>query len=318
MKFGLFDDCVEPALRNSRHFADAYDALELTFRTKVVPTGGRNQPKVFVGLSGRKKSGKSTLCRFLKDNAQVLWPAAPYAQAGRAVTLGQASPTAVEVFSFAGPVKKFCVDILGLKPEQCYGTEEQKNSPTAIRWEDLPHYARIVSDACDAAMAEFHRDSLAQPWWRRLLGRPTLPSRRAWFVLSRISRLPVGFMTGREVMQHFGTDVVRSMRADAWEQALATAVRESACRVALADDVRFPGEADVIKSEGGVVYRLRRGAAEAGSHESETRLDAYDGFTGYLPDGESVESSCLTLCSMLATDGLIREVPAASLLKFPA
>jgi hypothetical protein len=45
----------------------------------------------------------------------------------------------VKVYSYADLLKKnICMDILGLTYEQCYGTNEEKNSITHLRWENMP------------------------------------------------------------------------------------------------------------------------------------------------------------------------------------
>jgi len=45
----------------------------------------------------------------------------------------------LKVYSFADLLKtEVCMKILGLTYGQCYGTDEQKNSPTHLKWEDMP------------------------------------------------------------------------------------------------------------------------------------------------------------------------------------
>ena len=52
-------------------------------------------------------------------------------------------------------------------------------------------------------------------------------------------------------------------------------------------DVRFPNEAEVIKSKGGILIRVNRpGFEDTGNHESETALDNYKGFD-YIVDNDS-------------------------------
>lgn len=43
----------------------------------------------------------------------------------------------VKVYTFHDPIKRFCIDTLGLDFAQCYGTVDDKDSPTHISWEDL-------------------------------------------------------------------------------------------------------------------------------------------------------------------------------------
>ena len=47
----------------------------------------------------------------------------------------------VKVYAFADPLKELCQDILGLTYEQCCGTDEQKNSLTDLKWEDMPDHS---------------------------------------------------------------------------------------------------------------------------------------------------------------------------------
>lgn len=47
----------------------------------------------------------------------------------------------VKLYSFADPLKKdICINILGLTWDQCYGTDEDKNSLTLLKWDDMPGY----------------------------------------------------------------------------------------------------------------------------------------------------------------------------------
>ena len=46
---------------------------------------------------------------------------------------------AIRLYSFADALKQdVCINVLGLKWEQCYGTEEEKMSPTHLKWQDMP------------------------------------------------------------------------------------------------------------------------------------------------------------------------------------
>jgi hypothetical protein len=41
--------------------------------------------------------------------------------------------------SFADPLKEFCINLLGLKRELVYGSQEDKNQPSGLVWENLPY-----------------------------------------------------------------------------------------------------------------------------------------------------------------------------------
>ena len=45
----------------------------------------------------------------------------------------------VKIYSFADSLKQdVCIDLLGLTYEQCYGTDDQKNSFTNLNWKNMP------------------------------------------------------------------------------------------------------------------------------------------------------------------------------------
>ena len=43
----------------------------------------------------------------------------------------------IKLYSFAEKLKRMCIDLLGLKEEWVFGTDEQKNTPTHINWKDV-------------------------------------------------------------------------------------------------------------------------------------------------------------------------------------
>lgn len=44
----------------------------------------------------------------------------------------------IKGYNFADPLKRMAMVMFGLTREQCYGTDEQKNSLTEVRWENMP------------------------------------------------------------------------------------------------------------------------------------------------------------------------------------
>lgn len=69
------------------------------------------------GLCGEKSSGKNTFASFAKE------------------ILGNNDFCCAEV-ALADPLKKFCIDYLGLPSRACYGSEEEKNA-TFSRWGEV-------------------------------------------------------------------------------------------------------------------------------------------------------------------------------------
>lgn len=78
--------------------------------------------KLIIGVSGKKQSGKNTLCDCLEKMFGEKYLSSE-----------------VLTLSFADALKqKVCKGALGLTEEQVNGTDEQKNSLTIYRWDNLP------------------------------------------------------------------------------------------------------------------------------------------------------------------------------------
>lgn len=77
-----------------------------------------------IAFSGRKQSGKSTAGEYVQCLMYSINP-----------------KINVCTYSFADPLKKnICVDLLGLTPQQCWGSDEDKNSLTGLLWQNMPGY----------------------------------------------------------------------------------------------------------------------------------------------------------------------------------
>lgn len=85
-----------------------------------------------LAFSGRKQSGKTTSGEFIQN----------------LISSGSiGSPITYGLYSFADPLKKnICMDLLGLTEQQCYGSDDDKNSLTSIRWRDMPDYHGSSND----------------------------------------------------------------------------------------------------------------------------------------------------------------------------
>ena len=84
---------------------------------------------MILAFAGRKQSGKSTSAEYVQSiiNSHNLW-------------------MSNKIYSFADPLKQdICINILGLTYEQCYGSDEDKNTLTGILWEDMPDYNESFS-----------------------------------------------------------------------------------------------------------------------------------------------------------------------------
>jgi hypothetical protein len=171
-----------------------------------------------IGLAGRKQSGKSTACEFISSIIKEFTP-----------------HLSSKVYSFADPLKTdICINILGLTYDQCYGTDDDKNTLTSLRWKDMPEYniTWTWNDEYD--------DS--------------------------------GYMTARQVMEFVGTSIFRKMKNNVWSESTIKKIHLDNIDVALVADCRFPNEVEAIQNAGGVVIRLTRDLYKSKS-ESESALD---------------------------------------------
>jgi hypothetical protein len=160
----------------------------------------------------------------------------------------------IKLYSLADLIKKnILIDILGCSYEQCYGSDEDKNSPTTVRWETLrgvttkkPKSAKKIEGRIGTYWEEDENGLIyAEP----------------------------GFLSARQVMQYVGTNVFRQMNPNVWVEALIRKIKKDAPEVALICDVRFENEVTGIQNSGGKVVKLTRVPFPDDTHSSETSLD---------------------------------------------
>lgn len=169
----------------------------------------------------------------------------------------------VKQYNFADTLKRdVCINILGLTYEQCYGSDEEKNSPTKLKWEDMPG---VVTENL-SEMMEIVNGTLKSKEVRGRLG-------KYYDVLGKTVYHTPGYMTGRDVMQFVGTEVFRRMYGDVWVDTLIRQIKSEGTKLALIGDCRFPNEVKGIQDAGGKVIRLTRGQNQQSKHESEVALD---------------------------------------------
>jgi hypothetical protein len=99
-------------------------------------------------------------------------------------------------------------------------------------------------------------------------------------------------VTPRHLMQTLGTEWGRAcVHPDVWVQLWETMANRylSGGDPVVVDDVRFPNEADMIRSLGGELWSVYRpGASHSSGHASEGSLDDYPDFTGWLINDSSL------------------------------
>lgn len=146
----------------------------------------------------------------------------------------------VKCYNFADELKNIAINVFGLTYEQCYGTNEQKNTATQIRWKD-------IAFALDKKV-------------------------------TKDKDLNV-FLTAREFLQHFGTGVCRRIYGDCWADSTYKRIQREGSEFAIIADGRFPNEIDLgIDKYNAKSLRLDGIFTELDTHESETALDDYTRF----------------------------------------
>lgn len=147
----------------------------------------------------------------------------------------------VEYFSFADQLKKFLIEGMGIDPSSVFGSNEEKNRPTNYFWDKLPYDIR------------------------RSNARPGTNEART------------GPMSGRELMQVFGTNIMRELFDDRiWVNSCFRNIKSNNPDFALLADMRFCSELEPWISSNGFIIRLLRDVSNGDTHPSETALDYFD------------------------------------------
>lgn len=172
----------------------------------------------------------------------------------------------VKIYSFADQLKSFCINTLGLTVEQCYGTDEQKNSKTTHKWNVFRKFAskktyeKINKENC----------------WNK-------------------------YMTAREILQVFGTDVMRTIYRDCWVDSTLHTIDEEKVAYAIISDIRFPNEVvGTQKANGKVILHTRCPFKDKDLHESEHALDDFSAIDAILDNQNmSIEQQGVRLSQIL-------------------
>ena len=233
-------------------------------------------------ISGKKQSGKDTVCNFLHgyimQNVGItrdffvdelgrlnVYSATPkedgsgfdYEMRGLNVNSESAefckwaSSTLwkyVKSYHFADSLKGICKDLFGLSHQQVYGTDADKNTNTKIKWQDI-YFA--------------------------------LPPRKVGGL--KKEGKTEEFLTARELMQFFGTDICRKIYNPCWTEQMFNLIKQEEVPMAIVADCRFSNEVEAAKEAGAKVLRLTRSVYDS-EHQSENDLNEYgeNDFDAYI------------------------------------
>jgi len=152
--------------------------------------------------------------------------------------------TRTEEFQFATPLKKFCIEVLGLTHDQCYGSDKDRETPTKYKW----------SWVATAIREKYGKDP-----------EETMTARSVLQVV------------GTDLLrQQFYKDI--------WAEAAVREAINSTAQTCILTDTRFPNELDITRDSEflgtdfrrSIIIRLYRETGLQDSHDSETALDIYD------------------------------------------
>jgi hypothetical protein len=167
----------------------------------------------------------------------------------------------IKNYSFADPLKELCINVLGLDHTQCYGSDTEKNTPTHLKWDNMPGVLTEKGIADMLGTREV-RGRLGSYYQKVLNGDGAY-----------LAYHPPGEMTAREVLQFVGTEIFRKMYPDVWADATIRRIKQDDSLFSVITDVRFPNEVEAIKKAGGKVIRLTRNMESNDAHPSEVALD---------------------------------------------
>lgn len=247
---------------------------------------------MLIGISGRKQSGKTTTMNFLHgylmkkhgivDKFEIsktgdlvvnaLYHDAngiPYSRMG-VLDLKQTGYEflrfahdriwpIVKGYNFGDYLKEICMNLFDLSYEQCYGTNEQKDSPSTIKWSDMPDV--LILDELEVKKLD------------------KFPNIKEKFYVRTSDRL----MSGREVLEYYGSKICRKIKGKCWVDNTLEQIDIEQPYNAIIGDVRFVDEVIEIQKRGGIVIRLLRDPF-ASRAEAETDLDNYNQFDCIIED----------------------------------
>ena len=167
-----------------------------------------------------------------------------------------------KVYAFADKLKEVCTQLFGLSHSQCWGENSDKDSITKFKWSDLPLGSQLLAKVMD---------DISTPE-------------------KKISQKD--FMTAREVMQVWGTDIFRSFYSNCFVDATISQIEEEDFDFALICDARFPNELDSFVKIEPIVFRLTRKVTDF-THSSETKLSSYD--WGKFKNYRLIDNSDMTI-----------------------
>lgn len=175
----------------------------------------------------------------------------------------------IKIYSFADTLKELVSDLFNI-PLCNFYDEKLKEEKSILLWENMPHWELMPDNS------EF---------WHRF----------------NYNERPKGFMKHREILQYFGTEIMRYMWPNIWAYKTHKKIKEDKPDIVLLSDGRFVNEINIFKNDPSCdtkTIRLKRKENQLCKHASETELDSYN-FDYYVPDGLSIDQTYSHLTNAL-------------------
>lgn len=101
------------------------------------------------------------------------------------------------------------------------------------------------------------------------------------------------YMTYRDVLQYFGTNIIRKINEDFWIDLTISKILNKNNNIYAIPDVRFENEINAIKKHNGIIIRLTRNPFNM-SHISEIALDNFKNFDIIYDNKNESEKETMT------------------------
>ena len=220
-----------------------------------------------IAFGGEKQSGKNTCCSFvvgytlfcynkiskfyINDDTtlNIITANLEYSKDGKDIGFKNVLPNLIDpklikVYAFADSLKETISNIFNIPLHLLYGTDKAKDTLTKIRWSNFP----------GCITNRYHYDSLTK-WTERR--KSSVPPHR--FFNHNFFYHEDGFMTIRELLQFFGTDICRKMYNDCWVNSTFSRIEKENPEYAVICDMRFDNEHMVsVDKKATVVHLLKR------------------------------------------------------------
>jgi hypothetical protein len=249
-----------------------------------------------IGICGKKQSGKTTLSNFMHGHEMKLHDVV------QDFSIDQHGNLVVNYVQFddkGKPDEGTAVFDLWQRSDEFIHYAQRNIWPLIKGY----NFADAIKDICINLFGlsyeqvyglDSNKNSLTDIMWENMPG-VELPNKK-------------GPMTARELMQHFGTDIMRKIRNDVWIENCMSRINYDQSPIAVISDCRYINEVEAVKKAGGVVIYLTR-FDSASSHSSENDLNDYKEFDAVIDNKDmSISQLCDQFLNIIVDMGITKKI----------